>query len=770
MKARFLVAISLLFFPFLMVVDSAFATSRFTGVLRWPATAVRSVCGDTDRGLVFSGEADRVMVYDTSDGTLLGRLKFPVEDGIKALSYSPDQKMLYVACGLAGFKVVDVKDPATPLLHHEFDENPENAGSLDPNGKPVLYTFVPSGIAYHDKKVFVADFVFGLKVYDVTDPENPVRIAGFRQGSEDAAGGYHNIFVQDVPFRNNTTRTLISVLDKYKGLRVFDLHTMPEDEKDITSWTPVSYSMRSKTYYGLSFVVGLYGADQWMHVTDEERGITNFAYGWKTDTSSGKSTVTIEKKGQCATPGTATDVTVFQDRAYVADSANGLAVIDISPLYDENDDEKVTDESLRKEEGLINDLSGAHSLWRAEDTGRLFMANYAGGLTKIRTGTPAVREKSLSPSIDIVDIQANANMAALADAGDAHGFRLLDISPVSSPDPSRPYFPVQFSEMPTRGVPLTIWLAEKMVLTAEGIDGVGLYDITQPRSPVFLHQVATSGPAVNLLLQKTTLFLAVTGVGVEIWNIETPKTPVKTATIPFAAPIAMAQKENHLWVIDDAEGLVPVDIANLQSPVKGEAIAIDSPNDIALDVLAEAPDSGEKRAAKTDPGPQDAIFVASKVEGLFVYIPETGESTRFPLVNLDEIKDEAGATQTISTELTPETLFVYDGFAFLSCGKHGIKAVNVKEPLQPESAAHMDSYGRMHAGVLVSPDIYTADGPGGLAVVRFIENVTVDPAKPLGSVDSGSSCFLSTVHTDSAPPEKRGMDRMKRMISHLFSF
>lgn len=714
----------------------ASAAPSLYGLMRWPQGSFRALAGDTD--YLLQGHGDTLQIFDRKDHSLAGSLSLPLKEGIRAIAYAEDQKRIYLACGTEGLRIVNMENPAA-LSVTSYNPNPVNAGQKDASGTLIPHTFGPLGLFYLEKELYVADFMYGLRVFDVSTPEDPKEVAAYRQEpqttdqkeqekteeikqtgelkqtettakAEGSAGGYFQVFAH-----KEGVKTLVSVLDQYHGLRIFDRSAGGGN----TPWKPAaSYDMRSRTYYGqLSRVTGLWAEGPRAFVTDEEYGLT-ILHLFKESTQ--RDTLEIVKEGQCTIPGKtegsqgkAADIVVdtTRQRAFIAGTAKGLSVVGLTKLFDGNPETRVQDSDLLREEGL-DGLEGSLSIWQAPGN-ELYLASYEKGLSRITLGPPAGIAGDLPAAMDIRNVQFAEPFLILSDHGLLKGFRIMDISSMIPPDSSVTLVPPQLSEKKTEGVPMALHISGKRLFTAEGDQGIGIHDFTDPANPIHIAQIRKTQIAdlenVRELLTKDHLLYCLVDQGLLILDIQTPANPVKKGLLgEFTQAAALSMENETLWVANVNE-LVALSLVDPASPVKTKTLP-----------LKEAPKALWADGAR--------VLVAGNKAGLFVHEKTSGLEAWVPL------KDGASALH----------VFAMEDMAFVSCGEQGVQMVDLKANDGPAVVKTMDSYGNTRRGAGVGQNLYMAEGTGGLSVLRFA--LSEASPTPLPSVRTSSkSCFLDSL-------------------------
>ena len=203
----------------------------------------------------------------------------------------------FVAGGEAGLHVIDISDPANPVLEVTLNTT-KYAESIDvvrlfQNGEIVDIAHIVEGTE-------------GVTSYDVTDPLNPVDLL---QGTTAVDGNRMAIVQPSDP----TEPYLLFLAENWKGVRVFTSN----------AFVPGVLEYGGVFSSTLGYAKGLAYKDKWLYVADNEMGLVVMD----------ASTLILGAFGvtnSVDTPGNALDVYVDGEYAYVADGTLGLHVFDIS--------------------------------------------------------------------------------------------------------------------------------------------------------------------------------------------------------------------------------------------------------------------------------------------------------------------------------------------------------------------------------------------------------------------------------------------------------
>jgi len=183
----------------------------------------------------------------------------------------------YVADYLEGLQVIDISDPDSPYIAASFD-TPGSANNLAVDGDYV----------------YVADGSNGVEVFDISDPTAPTSAGGF------------STFSWATSVAISGDRAYVS--DGVLGLAVYD----------ISDPTSVGYLGRANSVNYANHVVV---EGNYAYVADDDAGLQVFNIS---------NPASPQLVGGCPTPGPAIYVAVTGDFAYVACGGSGLQIVDVS--------------------------------------------------------------------------------------------------------------------------------------------------------------------------------------------------------------------------------------------------------------------------------------------------------------------------------------------------------------------------------------------------------------------------------------------------------
>ena len=279
-------------------------------------------------------------------------------------------------------------------------------------------------VAVSGQYAYVADGWDGVRVIDISDPENP-----FEVGSCDAGHAWDICVSGD----HAIVAAMIFVY-------VIDISN-PEDPYVVGSYIPQGLTL------------GISAAEDYAYVADYDRGLCILDIGDPT---------TPSRAGSCDTPGLAYDAAVVGDFAYIADGENGVCVIDIS------DPQRPFRVGSSESPGFALDIAVAGDY--------AYTANNQGGFSVTDISDPENPFESghCSSAGNAYDVFIADSFAFVAhvpdDVGRNEAFRVFDIT-----DPENPN---EVEEYDTPGVTMCTYVAGRYAYVADDTCGLRILDVS----------------------------------------------------------------------------------------------------------------------------------------------------------------------------------------------------------------------------------------------------------------------------------------------------
>ena len=428
------------------------------------------------------------------------------------------------------------------------------------------------------------------------------------------------------------------------------------------------------------------------------------------------------------TDGAAQDVYVSGDYAYIADSTQGLAVIDIS-------------DPTNPGTSINEDTSGgAYEVHVSGDFA--YIADDTSGLAVIDISDPT------NPGTPVYEDTDNAyglfvsgDYAYIADF--FLGLAVIDIS-----DPTNPGTPIYED---TTGHAWGVYVSGNYAYVADGNSGLAVIDISDPTNPSTPYYEDTTGYAYAVFVSGDYAYVADGDSGlaiIDISNPTNPSTPIYEDTSGSTRDIHVCG--NYAYLVDYLSGLVVIDISDPTNPSTPEyrdipssvfGIYVDgnyaflgcASNGLAIVDISEP-------IVPTSPIYEDTNGQALDihVSGDYAYIADRMEG-----LAVIDISDPTNPGIPVYEKTTGDAAGVYvDGnYAYVATALSGLAVIDISDPTNPGSPIYENTNG-YSGDVYVSGDYaYIAEGSYGLAIVDIS-----DPTNPGTPVYENTDGFAIAVH------------------------
>lgn len=251
-------------------------------------------------------------------------------------------------------------------------------------------------------------------------------------------------------------------------------------------------------------------------------------------------------QGTYDTPGSARDVKILGNYAYIADETSGLQIVDI------------TDPANPTLKGVYSTSDSAQGV--ALSGNYAYVANNAGGLQIVDITDPAnpIAKGTYNTSDATLGVAVAGNYAYIADG--INGFEVIDIT-----DPANPTAKGNYN---TSGYARDVSVSGNYAYVADGNSGLQVIDITDPANPVLKGTYNTSGYALGVVVSGSYAYVADVYSGLQIIDITDPTNPVLKGTYdtPGAAQ-GIAIAGNYAYIADGNNGLQIIDISDPTAPI-----------------------------------------------------------------------------------------------------------------------------------------------------------------------------------------------------------
>jgi len=592
----------------------------------------------------------------------------------------------YVTNREHGIKVVDISDPAAPILAATF-QTPGHAWAIDVIGDRAYIA-----VRYH-----------GLMILDITEPSSPTLL-----GSYDTIPNIMDIKIQgslayvvDGDPSDGSFLHVLDVADPFAPIRLGKV-TLPSVANNIAVADGMAYV--SAWNAGLQVVdvsiptapviVGAYEAlNRTLGVTVDGDVAYVTSYYQYLQLLSIEDPTNPSLLGTVSLPDESLGVTIVDDLALVACYWHGLQIVDVSSV-----DEPALVGEVRMDGNAYDvDVSGSHVYVATEGTG-LHVLEIGRGKTDLHLGG--------------VDLYGSPK-AMLIGAGGSHAFaawgsrglRVLDVS-----DPMHSFL-VSTHDTPGSCVDLTI--DDDLIYLADWSAGIQVVDISRPESPAQLANLDGLGNIIAI---------------------------AQTANLSDSYILAAAVPDyggSNLYVCDVGEPTAPALVTTINLPCVATEILVSGP--LAL-VSGYSATSNSGRIILVDIADPTAPFIANQI--ITARRVDSMLMTGSWLFAND--RDQGLLVYDMSEKLSPVLAGQHylpsavNGFALddnhLYVASTGKLVFDVSEPTSPSIIGATSCIAAdlaLHAGYLL-----TIEGLGLRILPRHVPTITTAPSLPSSSMVS----------------------------------
>lgn len=577
----------------------------------------------------------------------------------------------------------------------------------------------------------------GLKIFDVSEIENPVLIAAwFPQVYDDIQRKWVDVLETNHLCVEGSTAYFSCGVDDFVIADISD-RTRPEmiSHVNFIGANGLSYAMDVLVEGDYAYIADLYSGIHVINVRDPEnpKDIKGILLAGASDlTVSGGCLYTVLQGGGTAiidisdpetpevtglfTPGDVESaVRVDGDFAWIVYNTKGLRALDVSDK-----------ENPVHNPAWIFDGAGGGSLEKFSGVDEIYMADYETGLIQIdarnKADMKAVATFDTAADATAIDIAGDYLFAVddgLGESPENEGLRILHLSTFSKA--------AQFELTgfrPTPGTARDVKAVRDHVYVADGLLGLQIISISDPEHPEIIASRDTRGDARGIFIEGSYAYIADTDGGLSIMDITNKSAPVQTAVLDTAEPVLdVAVSGDFAYLANGARGLLVVNISDKSQP---------------------APvGSGDT--------PGSAAGVA--VSGTYAYVADGSQG----LAVMDITNPAAPRLlASLDTKGTARRIMVSGGYAYLADGENGLVAVDVSDPAAPVLVPEWsyDSPGTaadVFSGYSNEREelfVFLADGPAGVIAVNLSIDEIENPNDDGGGSSGGGGCFINTAKSD----------------------
>jgi hypothetical protein len=491
-------------------------SSAFAG--QWPYHSSKAIAMDSQNRLIYLGDGDTINILD-SELNFISSFVVTETSQIGGLFYSATDNLLYIACGTDGLKIYDITDPVNPLLVNSYLPDFE---SLYPDFRETLGVFIDGSKAY------LPSGIDGMIILDITDKKNPSLLS-----QSTLYGSFYQLsYAMDIYVSGN----FAFVADLYNGLHVVDV----SDPKD------PDY----KTGIALAGATDIEVSGDYLYLATQGLGMVILNISTPEETS---------PISNFLAAGIATSVRVDGAFAFISYDSIGIQALDITNKLEPYHDPT-----------WIYDTSGGSSLGLFHDENFIFCANDQFGLQKIditdKSNMQPVASYNTPADAVALDVSGNYIYSVDNTVGNTPENEGLRIHQISTSNKVALFTYKGFCATP--GTANDIQTDGDFAYVADGDQGLQIINISDKTSPEITGSYDTSGYACGIFLDANYAYVADGDQGISIFNITDTINPILTATIDtdgYARKIFVY--EGYAYVAADDQGLIIINILNITSPV-----------------------------------------------------------------------------------------------------------------------------------------------------------------------------------------------------------
>jgi hypothetical protein len=597
----------------------------------------------------------------------------------------------YFADSSNGLKIVNVSDPTNPVIISQLKTfNPTYTVNANTNAV---------GIVLKGNYAFVADENNGLRVIDISDPNNPAV-----KSTLSIAGSVNSIFLRDnyiftTSYSSGSVNSggmlkIIGIFDNLNPLEFasYSIATHAEDvfvsnnNIFLTTTTGLTVFQSNLIYSDSSLAPN---APSNLTLTPESR--TRITLSW-TSNSDNESGFAIERKIN-STSYTQIN-TVQQNVTYF-------------------NDDTVTDNTSYYYRLRAYNLNGYSSY--CPEAGPVLSISTISVSGSYNTGGTAY---SLSVSNNYAYI-ANSSSISIVD--------------VSNPKSPQPLSSVNINGIASDvAVVGTYAFVCNSAASANAFEVINVSNVSKPLL-VSAATLALPSPAYSIIIQNKYAYVT-HARGICVIDISNPLSPslVSNLTLSYnAQKSGISVSGLFAYYVDSTNGFDIIDISNPQS----------------LSVVSNKPPQGYLNGITVS---GNYAYIANDSYGIRIY-DITNPASPISVIKTPNNNDFFG------TNAPAYSVFINGPYAYVADGTYGIQVLNISNPTAPSTVGGYEtSAGTAYGISLINNYAYVADGSSGLMILDFTSyaSTITMPSQPSNfSVAVSSSYFVTLNWTDTSNDE-----------------
>jgi hypothetical protein len=412
-------------------------------------------------------------------------------------------------------------------------------------------------------------------------------------------------------------------------------------------------------------------------------------------------------EGACLTPGDANRVAISGDYAYVADYYSGLLVIDISAPDSPMTVVSCIPPSLAYDVTISGDYA--------------YVAGYSSGLQVIDISDPT------SPTLlNTCDMPDSARVVTVsgdyAYVGAGQYLAVVDVADQRDPL-------MQLGSCNTPGTAYSVTTDGDHAFVADGASGLQVIDISNPASPTIVGDYNTPGTAYDLAIEGDCAYVADYDQGLRIIDVVDPTTPTQVGSYVDGRREfnGIAISGNNAYVSDYTDGLLRFNITNPANPsYTGAYTYTGNPPTYGVAIsgdyayIAYGPIGLVKVDVSTGLSFVGMCSQAVDARGVdvswyYAYVADGVAGLR--------VADVRSMT-SVGHYDTPGTAYgiaVSGNYAFVADGSSGLHMIDITNPANPTLLRSYTTSAEARDVTISGDYAFVADGSSGIEVIKVFE-------------------------------------------------
>jgi hypothetical protein len=594
----------------------------------------------------------------------------------------------YVADGYPDLVMVDITEPQNLTWEGGYDWETRYGGA---HARGEANDIVVSGTY-----AYLADGKDGLRIFDISDPENPNKVKDVKTPS-----GYHHSY-QGIVVEGDYAY----IADGETGLQVVKVSPVA-DAKNVSGYNTPGFA------YGLAVEGAI------AYIADGLNGLVAI------DTQDLEN---LELVGAYNTPGTAYHVAIDSVFAYIADGRSGLQVVNVAER-----DANLTGELLLDRYPVNAAVEGNYAYLACRDSG-LVVANVSNPenpyyIARYRYGGNG----------DIRDIVHQDGYAYAADS--LYGLHVMYVA--------RADWPRMHGQCPAPGA-VGVAVLDTISCVAMGPSGIQTVQVQDPVVPESLAVYDTPGHAWDVSMDTLYAYVADGSSGLQVIDISDPRNLSFVGSFDTQGDALGLDVDNGLACVADSDSLILISLATPSSPTylgsyytPGRACDVTIAGDFAM--IADT-DSGITVVDISDPS--SPFFVESydtdgrslgiEEQDLYAYVSDYDGGLKvlsFTYAFVDSIRwnphwHESAYANGRYVALTDNDLAIVADYKNWG-GEGGVVTIDISDPYDLDVKVMRNTNGPTRHVVVDSNLAYVSDETVGFHIMEF---------EATGAIDTISTC------------------------------